>query len=114
MFAVERLSEQQSEICAAVGRVPSVEDELVGRRIDLVLVDGVAAGVWVGGGRDGDAARLRVGRLRDALPQTTLRELGSVVVHVQYLDLDLFIAAAYRLIDRLSENQQCHHTAIDK
>ena len=67
MFSVERLSEQQSEVSTAVSGVPSVEDELVRRRVDLVLVDGVAAGVRVRGRRHGDAARLRVDGLGDAL-----------------------------------------------
>jgi len=61
--------------------------------VDLVLVYGVAAGVRVAGRRHGDAARLRVGRLGNALPQPALRKLRSVVVHVQYLDLDLCNAA---------------------
>ena len=98
MFSVERLPEQKSEVRAAVSGAPRVEDELVRGGVDLVLVDGVAAGVWVIGRRHGDTARLRVDRLGDAMPQSTLRKLGRVVVHVQYLDLDL-LDAAYRLIE---------------
>ena len=97
-LSIERLSKQQSEVSTAVSCAPGVQDELVGRRVDLVLVDAVAAGVWVGCRRHSDAARLRVDRLGDALTKSTLRELGRVVIHIQYLDLDLF-TAAYRSID---------------
>ena len=93
MFSVERLPEQESEVSAAVSSTSGVQNELVRSGVYLVLVDSVTAGVWVGSRRYGNAARLRIHGLGDALTQSPLRELGSVVVHVQYLDLDLFTAA---------------------
>ena len=117
VFAVERLSEQQSEVGAAVGGLAHVEDELVGGRVDLVLVDSVGAGVGVDGRRNGDAARLGVHRLGDALAQATLRKLGGVVVPVHYRDLYLIHANAACIVsidpsDRLTDRFVRDHSEV--